>query len=287
MLGDLEMGQVEPGGDAPPGDSGRELARFERARALCEESLALARKAGDRTVTGWALKSLGEALRGAGEHVAARPVLEACVTLALELGNWNMVGDAGATLYRTLYRVYRGGGGAEQPLRACREHPLLRRALAEDPRFFTHYFSVYLLDALGHAAREAGDYPEARALYSESLDLRRKLGDVFAVAQSLEDFAGLAAREAEQAVEAVGQASKVTGWRRAATLLGAAEALCETLHRVLPVAIREEYARAVKSTCEGLGGAAFASAWAEGRALSLEQAIDYALSATDGDLPLR
>jgi hypothetical protein len=35
-----------------------------------------------------------------------------------------------------------------------------------------------------------------------------------------------------------------------------------------------------------LGEAAFSSAWAEGRALPLEQAIEYALSGgADGDLP--
>src|SRR5207247_3078348 len=122
---------------------------------------------------------------------------------------------------------------------------------------------VHALGAMGHLERDEGDYPRARALYKESLRLRRELGSRFALAQSLEDLAALAGRE-QQA-------------ERAVRLLGAGEAFCETLGVRPPVAIPAEYERAMAEGRASLGEAAFATAWAEGRAMSLERAVEYAL----------
>jgi predicted ATPase/DNA-binding SARP family transcriptional activator len=125
---------------------------------------------------------------------------------------------------------------------------------------------VHALGAMGHLERDEGEYARARAFYGESLVLRRDLGHQFAVAQSLEDFAVLA-----------GQQRQV---ERAIRLLGAAEAFCETLDARPPVAVVSDYRRTVADARTALGEPAFAAAWAEGRALSLDQAIEYAL----GDL---
>jgi hypothetical protein len=67
-------------------------------------------------------------------------------------------------------------------------------------------------------------------------------------------------------------------WEHAARLLGAAEGVVHTLGRSLPVAVPEEYQRTVEGARSALGEAAFAAAWAAGRALLLEQAVQYALS---------
>ena len=89
------------------------------------------------------------------------------------------------------------------------------------------------------------------------------MGHQIALAQSLEDLAVLAGRE-QQA-------------ERAIRLLGAGEAFCETLGARPPVAVAEEYERTVAEGRAALGETAFAAAWAEGRAMSLEQAVAYAL----------
>jgi hypothetical protein len=60
-------------------------------------------------------------------------------------------------------------------------------------------------------------------------------------------------------------------------LLGAGEAFCETLGARPPVAIAQEYERTVAAGRAALGEAAFAAAWAEGRAMSLDEAVEYAL----------
>jgi hypothetical protein len=64
---------------------------------------------------------------------------------------------------------------------------------------------------------------------------------------------------------------------RAIRLLGAGEAFCETLGVRPPAAIAAEYERTVTEGRAALSEAAFAAAWAEGRAMSIEQAIEYAL----------
>jgi len=67
---------------------------------------------------------------------------------------------------------------------------------------------------------------------------------------------------------------------RAARLLGATEAVREAIQIGLSAAYpdRIEYDRYVAAVRAQLDEAVFAAAWAEGRALTLEQAIEYALS---------
>jgi hypothetical protein len=129
---------------------------------------------------------------------------------------------------------------------------------ADDAERLTH-----ALGAVGHLERDDGNYDRARAVYQESLILRREVGNQFALAQSLEDFAVLAGREQQH--------------DRAVRLLGAAEPICETLGASTPVTDATDYQRTLAEGRAALGEARFATAWAEGRALSLEQAIAYAL----------
>jgi hypothetical protein len=126
---------------------------------------------------------------------------------------------------------------------------------------------------MGHLLRDEGDYAGARALYQESLLLRRELGDLFSLAQSLEDLAVLAGKQGQ--------------WERVIRLLGAEEALCETFGTWPSVAINWsdgalEYERTVAGGRAALGEEGFAASWAEGRTLTLDQAIDYALEGAEG-----
>ena len=116
---------------------------------------------------------------------------------------------------------------------------------------------------MGHLEREIGDYARAAALYQESLLLRRERGELLHTACSLEDFAGLAGRQGQ--------------CERAMRLLGAAEALCKTLGRTLPVGNVLEYERTVAAAHAALSEEAFAVAREEGRAMMLEGAVAYAL----------
>jgi hypothetical protein len=64
---------------------------------------------------------------------------------------------------------------------------------------------------------------------------------------------------------------------RAARLLGAAEALRAVIHSPLAPAEQSDHKRKVSEVRAQLPESAFNVAWAEGRGMSMEQAIVYAL----------
>ena len=64
---------------------------------------------------------------------------------------------------------------------------------------------------------------------------------------------------------------------RAARLLGAAEAAREELGYPLPISARVDHDPAMAALRASLAEATLARLWAEGRAMSMEQAIAYAL----------
>jgi len=61
-------------------------------------------------------------------------------------------------------------------------------------------------------------------------------------------------------------------------LLGAADAVRRPTGRGINAALRREYDRTVASLRDQLGEAAFAAAWREGQALTVEQAVALAMS---------
>jgi len=65
--------------------------------------------------------------------------------------------------------------------------------------------------------------------------------------------------------------------RREVRLLGAAEALMEVSNRVFYPDARLIFEQGVASARSQLSEEAFEKAWAEGRAMSMKQAIEYAL----------
>jgi len=123
------------------------------------------------------------------------------------------------------------------------------------------------LNNLGCVAFDQGDYDAARALRQESLVIRQEVGDRRGIAYSLEGLADV--------VAALGNSL------RAARIWGATERLREEIRSPLPPKARPEYHQRVALARAVLGDdAAFDCAWKEGRALTLEQAIDLALEKT-------
>jgi predicted ATPase/DNA-binding SARP family transcriptional activator len=238
------------------GDRDRSLTFRKAARRESQEVLALARREGDRAAVARALLSLAEATAKDGDLDAAWSLCVEARPLFEELGE--PVGLAGTLEWLASIASQRGDRRAARPL--LEERLATCRALGESELL------IHALGGMGHLERDEGDYARARALYQESLLLRRKLGHQLALAQSLEDLAALAGRERQ--------------WERAVRLLGAAEAFCETLGAQPPVAVVQEYERTVAESRAALGEAGFAAAWAEGRTLSLEEAMAYALSST-------
>lgn len=94
--------------------------------------------------------------------------------------------------------------------------------------------------------------------------MRRQLGERRGVAESLEGLASLAAAGGKP--------------ERAVRLLGAAEALREAIGTPLPPSDRPDYERSVSTLQQRLDQRLFTTTWAEGRAMTPEAAMEYALS---------
>jgi len=116
---------------------------------------------------------------------------------------------------------------------------------------------------LAHIERYEGHYQQAKLMYQESIVEWRRIGHRAAIAHQLECFAWIAK------VEEQGQ--------RAAHLFGAAEALREKIDIPMTAMEHIEYEREIADLKTGMHEEVFASAWAEGRTMTMEQAIDFAL----------
>jgi hypothetical protein len=120
------------------------------------------------------------------------------------------------------------------------------------------------LNNLGMAALELGDLASARSRNEESLAIRRELMDRWGITNSLEGLAAVIA---------------VSGNPRiAARLWGAAERLRNENSSPRPPNELPAYDRHVSTARIALGdGAVFDRAWQEGRALTVDQAMELAL----------
>jgi predicted ATPase len=236
--------QMDPAGEA--------LAR--EARTLYEEHLGTCRQEGDAGRLARLLRLLGGLSGNHGDRDAALAYYEESAVLFRQVGDRQRL----ASVLQQIAALAAGRGDRGTQRALLEECLQILRALDD------RVGPIHLLGALGHIARGEGEYERAQAFYLESLALRRDVGDRGAVAQSLEDLACLASLQGEA--------------RRATRLLGAGEAYCRVLGMQPPIAVPQEYDRAVATCRAALGEEAFAAAWAEGRSMTLEQTLEYALA---------
>jgi hypothetical protein len=122
--------------------------------------------------------------------------------------------------------------------------------------------SLYNLAAISAAQR---DYATACALFKQSLSIQQGLEAKLGIAECLEGLAAVAGTQGEP--------------ERAAKLFAASEALRQAAGLKAGRDHRGEVDRDVAAARTKVDDATFTAAWVEGRALPLEQAIAYALSA--------
>jgi non-specific serine/threonine protein kinase len=122
---------------------------------------------------------------------------------------------------------------------------------------------AFQLGDLGNVARRQGDLVLATALHRQALELKRALGARRQIAITLEDLASVAAAEGRGT--------------RAACLLGAATTIREAIGTPQAAPERIATEQAVAGARAALGEGAWAAAFMAGQALSLDQAIAYAL----------
>lgn len=227
---------------------------YEQAKELLEESFGLSRDADDRFGVADALLMLGSALGSLGDRKREKQLHEEGVALCRELGY-------ASTLAKFLFSI---GYGLLLEGDHERGRGLIEEAVALYRERGYKGGLQYALDNLGWAALLGGDHERARNSYQESLALCKELCDKMVASESLDGVACISATEGKA--------------ERAARLFGAAEALFEAVggqREPGEDALREPYLAVALSQ---LDEATWQAAWAEGRGMSMEQAIEYALS---------
>jgi predicted ATPase/DNA-binding SARP family transcriptional activator/Tfp pilus assembly protein PilF len=160
---------------------------YAAARALYEESLAIARESGERPGLAESLYHLGVLAQEQGDYGAARLLLEESLAIRREFGD-----SAGvAASLNALGNVASHRGDYAAARRLYEESLTLRRAL-EDRRGI-----AASLTNLGLLLHEQGDAASARALHTESLALHRALGDKSGAAASLTNLGRVATDEGD------------------------------------------------------------------------------------------
>ncbi|HEY7031133.1 MAG TPA: tetratricopeptide repeat protein [Thermomicrobiales bacterium] len=225
----------------------------ERALALHEEGLALARRAGDPRWLAQALTSFGLVLEDQGRFAEA----QACHEEALR--GYRALGDP----VWPPFALNALGLVAYEQGETDRAAAYFEEALAEFRARGNSYGAGFALTNLAKVARVREDYPRAEALFAESLRSRRDYGDKRGIVGCLNGLASVAA--------ATGR------FERAARLFGAAEVLREEVSAAAPRR-HNRSDRAVARTRAELGEAAFAAAWRAGRAMPLAAVVDEAMA---------
>ena len=229
---------------------------FEQAIAMLEESLALSRELKDSSSAAGAVRSLVYAFAHAGDSVRVAQLREEAE--ALVRGPLDQRSRAGLLEALTLAALdaYDYEGALDYAAEAYAAY----RALGDVQG------TVVALAALGMVSLTAGDPEQAQAYLAENLELLRGMGHKMGIAYCLLGMAGVAGERARP--------------DRAARLWGAAEALREAIGMHLTPFDRshyryEERLAAARALIEE---DAWARVWAEGRAMSPEEAIEYALA---------
>jgi tetratricopeptide (TPR) repeat protein len=265
--------------------------------AVCpaaSESMALARKSGDKRILSHAMAYLASGKANSGQMEEAFELAQQAIALARECGNLfafafshTIMAEvsasakrdyAGALAYaREALRLAESGGyrwgyamtvfGLGFMARTLGDyHQARERFRACLPAFVEigdkHRINM-VQSELGHIEREQGHYELAIPIYRETILEWQRLGHRAAVAHQLECLAFIA--KGQEQVE------------RAVRLLGAAQALRERINIAMTPPEQVEYARQVNDLKANLDEHEFSSLWEEGHMLAMEQAIQFAL----------
>lgn len=232
---------------------------FAKAQPLLEQAIPLLRCTGPIEELALALLNLDAVHAGAGSRAPYSSLLEEALALARESGDAVMIGSA---------------------LNNSAELAAVRGELDTARRLFGESLGVYrdlqnlwgiatVLEGLAWVDMRAGDLASAAERISESLSLYRRRNDRLNIGMDLLCMANIAALQGQ--------------FHRALRLAGAAESIRRTLGIALitPAMVlqdREEIESNTQRAKEALGPAAAGQAWDQGTSMSVDQAVEYAMT---------
>lgn len=231
-----------------------EQGDYERSLAFSEESLALARELGDMEVVAAALSSLGWAALFQNDLQQASALTEEAISLQ------RASGDAVGVVRSLLILVFVANTQRDYE-RAMTLHEESLDLARKEEDGFALVLSL-LSGAFAHLGRS--NYQGTRSLCREGIELSRRFGMPHLTAAHLHILSCLAASQ-DQPI-------------RSARLWGAAETLREAIGTILSPVEQYIYGPYIEAARTQLDEAEWDVAIEEGRKMSLEAAMEYALS---------
>ena len=244
------------------------------------------------------LQILGVIAYNLGDYACASTVLEESLALFEAQGDLPAIAD---TTFRLAWPLMALGD------LACSRR-LLQRSLELYQDLSKPEQAAYVILWMGELARAEGDLARARELHEQSVALHRRLENKIRLSQALPNlglvlihFGELDRSQAlfkeDLSIELeLGTAATSLSFMgfaclanargqplRAVRLLGARDAMCKTTGQHVEAADRPDYERNLASLRAQLGEAAFEAAWAEGEAMTMEQAVELAMSDQPGE----
>jgi len=231
-----------------------QLGEMETAVEAIHEMQKLAKETDDHYVWGLVLASVSifEAYVN-GDFVKAFSIREKAEAMMREKGGrWSY----GITLYRSANMHI-----ANQQFDIAREK--LSLAMEAMQEIGSQRTIAMIKSELAHALRYEGKYPEAISAYQETIKEWQRIGHRAAVAHQLECIAFIF-KSLEQTDKAI-------------KLLGSAESLRHKININMTVEERAEYDKEITDLKAKVPEKEFISVWAEGRSMTMGEAIDLAL----------
>ncbi len=223
---------------------------YARACILFEESLALFKELEDKNGIAHTLSQLARALFDSqGDQTRVRSLLEECLVLSREVGFKEGIAES----YSLSGQLALGQGDLATAHAQVEESVVLYKEMGHQ------HGTAESLAVLGKVVAAQGDYATACRLCEESLTIAGKLGEKWVIATCLVELGKVVAAQRQLA------------W--AAQLWGAADTLRDAIGVPIPPVDLADYERSLSATRVHLGERAFAAAWAQGRAMTPEQAL--------------
>ena len=231
----------------------RDRGDIAAASLLFDRCVAIWKDFGDPADIARALSNLASVMKLQGEYGRASSLYDECLTM------FRKVGDAAGVGWTLSYQ----GDVARENGNFVAARSFYEQSLSEFRQMHDNWGIASTLSDLASLGCDQGDKAEARRLYGESIKMFQELGHKRGIARALECLAVSCAAQsnAEQALH----------------LAGAAAALRQRLGAPLTPAEQSRLERALEFARRTLGNAA-GTAWMEGWAMPLEQAVHEALN---------
>jgi predicted ATPase/serine/threonine protein kinase len=236
----------------------RDRGETTTASFLFERCVAIWRDVGEPADIARALSNLANVTKLQGEAARASSLYDECLAL------FRKVGDVAGIAWTLNYQ----GDVARESNDLTAARSFYEQSLAAFSLSRDGWGIASTLSDLASLSWDQGDNDEARRLYGESIQMFQNLGHKRGIARVLECLAANAAAQsnAEQSLR----------------FAGAAAALRERLGTPLTPAEQHKVEKVLEFARRTLGNAAGLTAWMEGWALPVEQAIQEALSSGAG-----